>query len=282
VKKPASPWVLLVVAAAGTLALAYVYWSGFIFVPHASADKLGQLGDFFGGLLNPLVSTLTLFVAISVWRLQKDELELTRSEMAQNKLAMEDQAKTAVQQRREQRFFDLLNLCQETLKTFAVEGASGRAALNNWQKLSPKTGKCEKFLECGFDQFHDSLVGAPVTYSEQLRRAMNPQFKSLTLDEVAHAWNSFSPLLDHYFRTISAAIGQLERLLVDDHWRYAKLFGSEGEKMRPLVSKYGLLKNLASTKLRDHAVLVLEPHVFGRGWTEAPKIAPLPKAPHAA
>lgn len=67
-KKLLSPWWLLVIAMAGTSALVYLYGWGEIFATNDKAEKLGQLGDFFGGLLNPLVSILTLFVAISVWR----------------------------------------------------------------------------------------------------------------------------------------------------------------------------------------------------------------------
>ena len=62
-------------------------------------------------------------VVVSV-RLQKAELAETRKELENSRLAMEEQAITAEQQRREQRFFDLLNLYQETLKTFVVEGAA--------------------------------------------------------------------------------------------------------------------------------------------------------------
>lgn len=108
-KKLFFPWWLLVIAALGAAVLALAYWGGWSIHPNAKAEELGQLGDFFGGLLNPLVSALTLSVAISVWRLQKDELELTRKELENSRLAMQEQAATAEQQRQEQRFFDLLN-----------------------------------------------------------------------------------------------------------------------------------------------------------------------------
>ncbi|HEX5784381.1 MAG TPA: hypothetical protein VFY35_06600, partial [Burkholderiaceae bacterium] len=106
-KKLFSPWWLLLLAVAGAVALALVYANVWSLPLHGNGDKLGQLGDFFGGLLNPLVSLLTLIVAISVWQLQKKEVEETRK-------ALEEQAKTAEQQRQEQRFFDLLNVYQRT------------------------------------------------------------------------------------------------------------------------------------------------------------------------
>lgn len=68
----------------------------------------GTFGDYMGGLLNPLISLFTLMVAMKVWKLQKTELLETRK-------AVEEQGKTAEQQRQEQRFFDLLNVYYRTV-----------------------------------------------------------------------------------------------------------------------------------------------------------------------
>ena len=76
-----SGWWLLAIAALGACVLAVAYWVGWS--PSGpdtnAAEKLGQMGDFFGGMLNPLVSALTLFVAISVWQLQKKELKASQN-----------------------------------------------------------------------------------------------------------------------------------------------------------------------------------------------------------
>ncbi len=71
---------------------------------------LGTLGDYFGGLLNPIVSICTLFVPAGVWRLQKIELAATKK-------ALEDQASTLKQQNNQQRFFDMLRLYQDALNS---------------------------------------------------------------------------------------------------------------------------------------------------------------------
>ena len=72
-KKFLPTWGLLAVAAICAAALAFVYWGDIPFKPHNKASELGQMGDFFGGLLNPIVSALTLFVAINVWCFQKSD-----------------------------------------------------------------------------------------------------------------------------------------------------------------------------------------------------------------
>jgi hypothetical protein len=69
-------------------------------------------------------------VAIMVWRLQK-------SEMAETKKALEDQAKISEQQRREARFFDLMKIYQNTVDAiFCKNGTVGKTAL---QLLSKDT-----------------------------------------------------------------------------------------------------------------------------------------------
>jgi Putative phage abortive infection protein len=47
------------------------------------APAWGQLGDFMGGILNPLISLLTLLVAVFVWKLQKQELKESRAAIKQ-------------------------------------------------------------------------------------------------------------------------------------------------------------------------------------------------------
>lgn len=242
----------------------------------------GTFGDYVGGLLNPLISLFTLVVAVSVWNLQKTELLETRK-------VVREQGKTAEQQRCEQRFFDLLNLYQETLKTFVVEGATGKAALNNWQKLSDKTKICELFISHGWDEF-DAEIPHGTSFEEKVRQMHSPQKIRFTKQRICNSWNAFSPQLDHYFRTIFSILGELEKLLGSDHWRYAKLFRAqlsrdeltlltfnllfdeEGEKMRLLVAKYGLLKHLAKTKLRDHAIVELDSKSFGLAWVNTQKV----------
>ncbi|MEN9886242.1 MAG: hypothetical protein RL758_820 [Pseudomonadota bacterium] len=88
-------------------------------LPHNEAPAAwGQFGDFLGGLLNPIVSICTLVVAIAVWKLQRVEMEQTRN-------ALTEQAKTAEQQRQEQRFFDLLNLYHRTVDSISVTHHTG-------------------------------------------------------------------------------------------------------------------------------------------------------------
>lgn len=87
-------------------------------IPQSFKDikKFGEIGDFVGGILNPIISGCTLFIAYAVWRLQKAELAETRKALQKSGEAMQEQTKIAEQQRSEQRFFDLLNIYKSALE----------------------------------------------------------------------------------------------------------------------------------------------------------------------
>jgi hypothetical protein len=80
---------------------------------HRRSEAWGQFGDFMGGLLNPFISLLTLFVAVAVWRLQKKELQETN-------LAF-------IKQNTQQTYFNLLQQHREL-----VDGVELRANKDKW------------------------------------------------------------------------------------------------------------------------------------------------------
>lgn len=253
-------WLLLVpIAFASGAVLAYALT--FRQLPtNENPSAWGTFGDFLGGLLNPLVSTLTLFVAASVWKLQREELELTRKELEQTKLAMEEQAKTAEQQRQEQRFFDLLNVYQRTVESISHEQTK-------YEHTYKGTGK--------------SAITLWLKYADDLDRTAK-RTSPKPLNELQGAWNhnDAAGFFDHYFRVIFHILTEAEALLGDQHIRYIKLFRAqlsrseliilgfnlwlddEGKKMTPLAEKYGLLKHLPTGHLRTE-LEKLHPKVFG-------------------
>lgn len=235
----------------------------------------GTFGDFIGGLMNPLVSVLTLFVAISVWRLQKAELELTRNEMAQTKDAMEDQAKTAEQQRREQRFFDFLSIYRSTVDSIEFEISNSAGSV-----VTYKGKRAFKFLTTAdrssnpFQYFVDLFESGH--WEQWFAKPIN--------SDVQQHWAAESPVLDHYFRVVFTLLREAEPTLKDDCWRYMKLlraqlsrdevnllamnliFDDEGQRMRALIEQYGMLKHMSACALRNKAEQVLHPKSFGRTW----------------
>lgn len=74
-----------------------------------NAATWGAFGDFIGGILNPLVAFFALYWLTRSIKIQREELSATKAELAQAKLAQQDQATTLEKQRFEDTFFSLLN-----------------------------------------------------------------------------------------------------------------------------------------------------------------------------
>lgn len=230
-------------------------------------DAWGQFGDFLGGVLNPLVSLAALFALVISVRMQRTELKDTRAELIEARKVAIEQAKTADQQRREQRFFDLLNLYQRTVDSLSYqsekENYHGKSAIAIWLN---KSGLNLNLLEFSFpneDYFY--------TLAQQKENAIE-------------AWigDETSIFLDHYFRVIYRILKDAENLLGEDDSRYIKLFRAqlnqhelmlltynmwlnpEGAAMRPYATKYGLLKHLFKGKLKDEVLQLFESAIFGK------------------
>ena len=88
-------------------------------------EALGQTGDFFGGILNPVFAFLSLLAILSTIKLQSDELKLTREELIRSTIAQEksekhfeEQARVLRVQQFENTFFSLLNQVNESIKNY--------------------------------------------------------------------------------------------------------------------------------------------------------------------
>ena len=83
-----------------------------------SKDELGTLGDFVGGMLNPILAFASFMALLYTIKLQVDELKLTRDELSQSRKAQQDSADTLIQQRFEMTFSSLLDILVGHVKEF--------------------------------------------------------------------------------------------------------------------------------------------------------------------
>ena len=243
-----------------------------------SPDAWGQLGDYVGGLLNPLVAGFALMALVVSVRLQKAELAATRKELEISRLAMQDQATTAEQQRQEQRFFDLFSIYHRTIDSVRISVVGkldhsethhqGKDALDAWfRRRLPR--ELHTFDRHGLGAEHGSAARGSRTIDKELLEG---------------AWkvDSSSGSFDHYLRVIYRLLVDSESLLGEQHFRYVKILraqlnrnelillgfnmwlSDEGKKMIPFAEKYGLLKHLKTGKLRSQLEKELPSGIFGR------------------
>lgn len=87
------------------ISIAYIYGVDTLFPSLRVRENWGVVGDFFGGILNPVFAFLGLIMLLATLYQSQKELALTREELASSTKALEDQALTQKQQRFENTFF---------------------------------------------------------------------------------------------------------------------------------------------------------------------------------
>jgi hypothetical protein len=229
----------------------------------ATKEELGQLGDYVGGFLNPFLSSCTLFVAVAVWKLQKEEMGATRK-------AFEEQARTAEQQRVQQRFFDLLNLYHRTVDSIQVDNLD----------TDHKPGRRHQGKAALSSLLRQGVYGNDQSLINFQRYGLSDE---ITEEKLKKTWHKLDSL-DHYFRAIYRLLKESEPLLGAEHFRYVKLLRAQlsqdelsllglnmwldeqGKNMLPLAQKYGILKHLPKGHLRTELEARFPPLVFGRSF----------------
>jgi len=89
--------------------------------PIEDSVGFGSFGDFFGGMLNPILTFLTFMGLLITIILQQKELRLTRSEIKTSSKALSEQSITLEKQRFENTFFSLLAQHNQLLGTICED-----------------------------------------------------------------------------------------------------------------------------------------------------------------
>lgn len=131
------------VAVVAAITATFIYFSHLGSLPISDSDPSGwgQLGDYFGGLLNPVFSFLTILALVLTLILQSGELKLSREELEQSRKelknsaeALRGQNKAIDRQSFEQTFFAWINNYKQFL-----DGISSTGSLDPYSALQPST-----------------------------------------------------------------------------------------------------------------------------------------------
>ena len=263
-------WWLLLIPAGVALGAITTYVVTFHHLPASeNPGAWGTFGDYLGGLLNPLISALTLFVAISVWQLQKQELEETRK-------ALKEQATTAEQQRQEQRFFDLLNVYYRTHDSVSFRHRFYESEELKSQEYKGKTAMAA-WLNASSTLFRFALNK---DIHGKICEPVGDEFQDA--DAMLKEWgeNQANEHFGSYFRVVRHLLAEAQVLLGEQHHRYVALFCAqlsrtelvllalhlwldpEGQAVQHLAGKYGLLTNLPKGDLRTELEGECPPELF--------------------
>lgn len=113
----------------------YAYHEAVGFTSLDSSEKLGQLGDFFGGTLNPILSFFAFVILISTLRIQKSDSRALKSNHDE---ILESQ-----------KFFGLVSLTHESARGVEISFPTSFLVLDSLDKLDTKKSTYQNHLAIG-------------------------------------------------------------------------------------------------------------------------------------
>jgi hypothetical protein len=191
-------WFLILTGIAGLavgLFALYLYMAQFG-PPTSSREVAGQFGDYFAGLLNPVLAFLGLIALLYTIHIQLKELRLTRAEMRESAGALKLQVDTMNVQRFEGTFFHLLKVYQDTVNTMDIhvggEKHHGKACFRVLR---------DEWANGGLDKIARGAY-------QDARQGLKEEFGTF--------YRKYEYLISHYFRTTYNILSLLSIEKTDD------------------------------------------------------------------
>lgn len=232
----------------------------------ASPEKYGQAGDFFGGMLNPILSFLAFMGVLY-------SIHLQRTDLAENEKQTQRQFENAERQRFETTFFQMLTVHNSIVNSLDLKKSGNTTAAGR---------------DC-FKVYYDRLHAA---HAAEVRKGAGDLIEKIE-DGYAKFWTGERQDLGHYMRFLfnfirivhEAEIPRNESDSEEPRKKFIRVLRSQisdyelvilfynffspyGDKFRELSGKYDLLDNMPKELVFDPAHL---DHRHGMG-----KIADLP------
>lgn len=276
-------WVLAI-ALVIIVVIAVAYFAFFL-SPPLSIDPatLGQAGDFFGGLLNPALSFLSVFALLvalviqtrelklsrEALKVSQEELVLTREEQAKAAQALASQNKAIQRQSFEQTFFAWLGTYRQILGEITYAEEYGREALKHiWRPTL-----CSEYVHSSNQFILDSNQHLSLALSrigedslDTLPLSGYPVIAKATANTWDELYKSHETQLDSFFRVLYRLLKWIdeqprELLGEKDKWLYVGIVRAQlswiemvylfyngmttrGANFKTLIERYALFDNL--------------------------------------
>lgn len=162
-----------------------------------NTDKGGVFGDFFGGILNPIFTFLTLFGLIVTIVIQRQELRLARVEYEKTADALSMQAV-------ETTFFNILDLHHNIVENLKVD-------IDELKDRSELVGIAEEIISGFIKVSKKSVFQGRGAFEETLNFI---SYKTGSCDEMVERYkliqNKHNHVLGHYFRNLYQALKSID------------------------------------------------------------------------
>lgn len=144
------------------------------------SEPLGQAGDFFGGMLNPLLSFIAFLGVLYSISLQRQDFKLQRQDLAETQAEARRQQDALARQGFEATFFRMLSLHQEVLNSIDLILTKPKGVVR------------------GRDCFRTFRARLEECYRKRTNQG-KPEAQAI-VEGYADFWNDHSQELGHYFR----------------------------------------------------------------------------------
>ncbi|MCV6639237.1 putative phage abortive infection protein [Candidatus Albibeggiatoa sp. nov. NOAA] len=226
------------------------------FVGHKDTEigQWGTVGDYFGGMLNPILAFLSLYLLLQTIRIQsreleasRQELELSRKEFAKSASALEAQEQQMALQTFENTFFQLLSLYRENVQNMHTNRSSkeisGRECFSNFHRNYKNNYATKKDLLYSYQK---SIKGEKIDRIE-----LNVYFKNFSqiLRFIDNSKVSYKQC-KQYTQLIKAQLSNYELVLIFYNAYY--LANSEKKpQFKNLIEKYTFFEDFPEELLLD-------------------------------
>ncbi|WP_200903750.1 putative phage abortive infection protein [Delftia tsuruhatensis] len=274
-------WALIVVCVLYTATVTFLIYRTFEQVlPEKDMSKWGQVGDYFGGMLNPFFGLITVILVIY-------SIHVQRIEFRQSTNALNISNTSTIKSSFESSLFAWLGNYRDLVQQIAIDGNHGRSAINHLVETKLSTLSLMKrshsgstaelaavievhYLERVIDNYDNISLEESQYYDDKLKEAARI-YDKLYIENRAQ--------LDAPIRTLYRLykwIDASQNISTDEKWHYSSLIRAQlswpeliiifyncqtknGERFAGLVNKYALLDNLddngeALIKHRKHRI----------------------------
>ena len=253
-----------------------------------SATYWGQIGDFVGGILNPILSFIALLAVVLSLRSQASELKAARAEAKASQITQiqqtkifKDQSKLIERQSFEAVFFGLLDLHtknSETAKYFHM--GTTLIGADAFESYSRKFNVDSVAVTIGTTGMAATdLLDRASSFYENSREGLGRYFRTLFeflvyIDNYGisprHSPLGVNPILlkdfetpDSIMKKTYAGIVAATFSVYESECIMLYCLTPEGEGLKRLCEKYGLLKHLPDRQHQEFAKAFFEPSAFG-------------------
>jgi hypothetical protein len=231
-------------------------------------ETWGQFGDFIGGVLNPAIGLVTVYLVLVNVRLQRKELRNSLKELKNSNAALARQNESVEFQNFQQTFFTWLQSYQALVTSFSSSSHHGKTSLG-------REGMVLAFETYFSDSaLYYALAKVPLDENEVIslmdQGELSPEHADAVLNQMSKQWLLLYGKTSHHMGSILRTLYRLLKwidtqppkvLSINQKWQFFGIVRAQisdvemvflffngatlqGKSFIPLINKYAIFDNL--------------------------------------